>query len=220
MGVPAGGSAGVGRRGAGLGAALGGLGGLLGGERGAGAAADGARPRGLALYVKKRRSTDLAEYVPPLLQARTQLAEAVGAAVAAAEPASEEEEVREQLEGARDLLREGAFKGFRENLRAAAAYGAEGTAEAEAAAGVLKSLESLDNDLRLAVKRGGRRPNLPVLRQDVAGSVASFDRFFSLLPADVLAEAEAVVRAVDEPAPAPADGAEAAAPVELGESLF
>lgn len=145
----------------------------------------------------------------------------MGAAVAAVAPSdAAAEEVQEQLEGARDLLREGAFKGFRENLRAAAAYGVEGEAEAAAAAGVLKSLETLDNDLRLAVKRGGLRPNLPALRQDVAGSVASFDRFFSLLPADVLAQAEAVVRAVDEPAPAPADGAEAAAPVEVGESLF
>lgn len=88
--------------------------------------------------MKKRKLDPLASYIPAILVAQAQLLDVPAAA----------EEVG--LEAARSLLREGAFIGLRDNIRAVGEYAADSigkdTAKARVA-GFFKAIEAVDQIL-------------------------------------------------------------------------
>ena len=76
------------------------------------AAAESAKAGGIGRYIKQKRLDPLTSYVPLLLEARAQLADAG-------------EVMRTSSKGARILLRSGPFNGLRESARAVGEYAEE-----------------------------------------------------------------------------------------------
>ena len=96
--------------------------------------------RGIDAYIKKKKLDNLESYVPALLVAQGQLADVPLVA----------EQV--DLTTARKLIREGAFVGIRDNVRAVGEYAEPviGTAETKARlTAFFRSLEKVDGSLFL-----------------------------------------------------------------------
>jgi hypothetical protein len=96
--------------------------------------------QGVDKYVKKRKLDPLAAYIPAILVAQSQLLDVPSAAEVVS------------LDAARALLRQGAFNGLRDNVRAVSEYAARdiGTEAAKArATAFFKALENVDSALFL-----------------------------------------------------------------------
>jgi hypothetical protein len=150
-----------------------------------------AAARGLGKYVRKRKLDPLASYVPPVLDARAQLARLPGSF--------------DDPKEARRLLRSGAFEGLRDNVRAigeyaAAAASADGAGQPQAprppppqrlAADFFTALESLDLVLYWAVRDGAPTPTADA-NEKLSATLAAMDRLLATVPGDVLEAAQHV----------------------------
>jgi len=198
-----------GRRGA-----LGALG--AGGVGAALAPAGPAGARGLAAYVKRRPPGNPAEFLPPVLEARQELAEGVGVALKRAGALGAEgggsgaEEgpgsplpVRQATQDTRNLLRVGALGSIRDNMKSVS-DASSGAGEAEVAQ-FFSELETFDADL-MGVIRGRQPLDAEAAGAELAAAVGCIDSYLAALPAGVVAEARSVVGALEPPAaPTPDD---------------
>ena len=194
--------------------------GALGGALGAAAAlaaAGPARARGLGAYVKRRPPGSPAEYLPPVLEARRELAEGVGAALgragaleggapggagAGAEgDGGSELAVRKATQDVRNLLRVGTLGSLRDNMRSVT--DASGGAGKEEATRFFSDLEAFDARLTGVIR--GRDPlDVAAADADLDAAVRAIDVYVAALPEAAVAEARSVMAALEAPAaPAP-----------------
>ena len=202
------------------------LGGGLGGGLWAAAALatpGPARARGLGAYVKRRPPGSPAEYLPPVLEARRELAEGVGAALERAgaleagppgEPGAEAGDgaggdgggaltVRQATQDVRNLLRVGTLGSLRDNMRSVT--DASGGAGKEEAARFFTNLEAFDSRLT-GVIRGRETLDVAAADADLDSAVAAIDLYVAALPEEAVTEARGVMAALEAPAsPAPPD---------------
>ncbi|KAK9839201.1 hypothetical protein WJX81_001001 [Elliptochloris bilobata] len=158
---------------------------------------------GLSRYIKKRRLEPLENYVPAVVAAREQLV-ACGSQLD-----SKPAELRKQL-------RNGAFLGVRENIRAVgewAAAGRPGDDQRQASqlvAAVFSTLQGFDQELDQAAREG--RAVALAAGERLAEATAALDALLATVPEPLLERAQHVAAAVAAPA-APVD-----APAEGGNS--
>ena len=214
------------------------LGGALGAAAAALAPAVGpgpARARGLGAYVKRPPGSP-AEFLPPVLEARRELAEGVGAALERAgaleagppgEPGADTGDrggedgggalaVRQATQDVRNLLRVGTLGSLRDNMRSVT--DASDGAGKEEAARFFTNLEAFDSRLT-GVIRGRESLDMAAADADLGSAVAAIDLYVAALPEAAVAEARSVMAALEAPAsPAPPDNdvGEGAGPVAGG----
>ena len=194
--------------------------GALGGALGAAAAlaaAGPARARGLGAYVKRRPPGSPAEYLPPVLEARRELAEGVvaalgragalevgtpgGAGAGAEGDRGSELAVRQATQDVRNLLRVGTLGSLRDNMRSVT--DASGGAGKEEATRFFSDLEVFDARLTGVIR--GRDPlDVAAADADLDAAVRAIDVYVAALPEAAVAEARSVMAALEAPAaPAP-----------------
>jgi len=144
--------------------------------------------RGLERYIRKKELDPLETYVPPILAALEQLKDSVELASTA-----------EGVEVSRKLLREGAFTGLRDNVRAVALYaersGREGAGEL--VGGFFAALQDYDS-LLFRCARESRAPSEDELRDSSTAAIEALKAVLGTLPDDVRERSESIFEKVKE----------------------
>lgn len=148
-------------------------------------AAEAPERRGLSKYIKRKALDPIDSYLPPVLQARKQLVKA--GEIMGRDPAA-----------AKTLLREGAFDGLRDNIRAIGEIAAQNNV-ADATATVnafFKALESYDFRLFEAVRFG--RPVADGTDHLLHQTLQALDRVVETAPLEEQKKAEEVMRVIQQ----------------------
>lgn len=156
--------------------------------------------RGLARYIRKKRLDPLETYVPVVLSARSQLVSA--GEVMATDAAA-----------ARALLRQGAFAGVRDNIRALGEYAGQAgqtAAVAQLVPGFFTALNEYDQVL-LAATKADAKLDMDSAVTKYAAAVKTLDDLLATVPTDILNKSQAILTQANAKSSVPTADATAAA---------
>lgn len=146
------------------------------------AAENDAVTRGLSKYIKRKKYEDIESYLPPLVAARGQLIRS--GYLLAQDPGA-----------ARAMLREGAFSGLRDNIRAVGDYAqrqGQGDEGAALVTAFFKALEAYDYSL-LQGSRTKEGLDVDGGKQKLDATLEAFDRLLAVVPRSMRSRAEDIV---------------------------
>lgn len=156
--------------------------------------------RGLARYIRKKRLDPLETYVPVVLSARSQLVSAG-------------EVMATDVAAARALLRQGAFAGVRDNIRALGEYAVQAgqtAAAAQLVPGFFTALNEYDQVL-LAATKADAKLDMDSAVTKYAAAVKALDDLLATVPTDILNKSQAILTQANAKSSVPTADATAAA---------
>ncbi|KAK9826631.1 hypothetical protein WJX74_006860 [Apatococcus lobatus] len=143
--------------------------------------------RGISRYVRTKQLDDLESYVPLVIEARSQLQKAGNV-------------MGQDAQSARLLLRDGAFSGLRDNIKALGTYAGRAKKEdGKLADNFFSAVQSYDFTLQRAIKTS--KPVPGEAQQQLETTMQALDRLLATVPKDIMDKSQHIIEDISGPVP-------------------